>query len=87
MLLHPQHEDAFLQLAKGCDAVICCRVSPMQKAQVRAGGVCVIPSIFSRGVQCKFGMRKLVCFGECCGLVLLRLRQRQLAFLLAWEAT
>ena len=35
LLLHPQHEDAFLELAKSCDAVICCRVSPMQKAQVR----------------------------------------------------
>jgi hypothetical protein len=34
LLLQPQHEDAFLDLAKSCDAVICCRVSPMQKAQV-----------------------------------------------------
>jgi hypothetical protein len=34
LLLNPQHEDAFLELAKSCDAVICCRVSPMQKAQV-----------------------------------------------------
>ncbi len=34
LLLQPQHEDAFLGLAKSCDAVICCRVSPMQKAQV-----------------------------------------------------
>jgi len=38
LLLQPQHEDGFLQLAKGCDAVICCRVSPMQKAQVCYGG-------------------------------------------------
>lgn len=37
LLLQPQHEDGFLQLAKGCDAVICCRVSPMQKAQVCYG--------------------------------------------------
>lgn len=34
LLLQPQHEDMFLELAKLCDAVICCRVSPMQKAQV-----------------------------------------------------
>lgn len=36
LLLNPQHEDAFLALATSCDAVICCRVSPMQKAQVGA---------------------------------------------------
>lgn len=36
--LQPQHEDALLQLCKECSAVICCRVSPMQKAQV--GCIC-----------------------------------------------
>lgn len=43
LLLNPQHEDAFLALATSCDAVICCRVSPMQKAQVGVpcGGVTV----------------------------------------------
>jgi hypothetical protein len=34
--LQPQHEDDLLALCKECSAVICCRVSPMQKAQVRA---------------------------------------------------
>jgi magnesium-transporting ATPase (P-type) len=32
--LQPQHEDDLLALCKECSAVICCRVSPMQKAQV-----------------------------------------------------
>ncbi|WIA18543.1 hypothetical protein OEZ85_009989 [Tetradesmus obliquus] len=32
--LQPQHEDELLALCKECRAVICCRVSPMQKAQV-----------------------------------------------------
>jgi magnesium-transporting ATPase (P-type) len=38
-LLQPAREDEFLELAKACDAVICCRVSPMQKAQVCGGCV------------------------------------------------
>jgi magnesium-transporting ATPase (P-type) len=32
--LQPQFEELFLQLCRACTAVICCRVSPMQKAQV-----------------------------------------------------
>lgn len=34
LALQPQHEDELLALCKECSAVICCRVSPMQKAQV-----------------------------------------------------
>jgi hypothetical protein len=38
--LQPQHEDDLLALCKECSAVICCRVSPMQKAQVCSVHVC-----------------------------------------------
>jgi hypothetical protein len=38
--LQPQHEDDLLALCKECSAVICCRVSPMQKAQVRGFVFC-----------------------------------------------
>lgn len=31
-------EDALMELCKGCKAVVCCRVTPMQKAEVR---VCI----------------------------------------------
>ncbi len=35
LVLQPGHELEFLELCKSCAAVVCCRVSPMQKAQVR----------------------------------------------------
>jgi magnesium-transporting ATPase (P-type) len=41
LALTPAHEGAFLELCRACGAVVCCRVSPMQKAQVGAvGGAC-----------------------------------------------
>jgi hypothetical protein len=62
-LLSPAHEDAFLELASAADAVICCRVSPMQKAQVRAGvGTC------QRGRACACACVG-VCVCECVPLV------------------
>jgi magnesium-transporting ATPase (P-type) len=33
LALAPAHEAAFLELCKACAGVVCCRVSPMQKAQ------------------------------------------------------
>ena len=35
--LQPEFENLFLELCKACSAVVCCRVSPMQKAQVGVG--------------------------------------------------
>ncbi len=32
--LHRQNANNFLELCKSCHAVVCCRVTPMQKAQV-----------------------------------------------------
>lgn len=34
LCLHPEHQDAFMALCSACKSVVCCRVSPMQKAQV-----------------------------------------------------
>ncbi|KIY97562.1 phospholipid-translocating ATPase [Monoraphidium neglectum] len=34
LALQPAHEGEFLDLCRSCAAVVCCRVSPMQKAQV-----------------------------------------------------
>jgi magnesium-transporting ATPase (P-type) len=34
LALTPAHEAAFLELCRACAGVVCCRVSPMQKAQV-----------------------------------------------------
>lgn len=40
--LEPQLQDALMELCKLCRAVVCCRVSPMQKAQVSK-----IPSVMA----------------------------------------
>lgn len=37
LALAPSTQDALLELCKECRAVVCCRVTPMQKAQVRPG--------------------------------------------------
>ena len=34
LMLHPQHQDNFVKLCSSCKSVVCCRVSPMQKASV-----------------------------------------------------
>lgn len=34
LLLDPELQDDLMELCKQCKAVVCCRVSPMQKAQV-----------------------------------------------------
>lgn len=34
--LSPDNQDALMALCKECKAVVCCRVTPMQKAQVSA---------------------------------------------------
>lgn len=34
LMLHPEHQDAFVKLCASCKSVVCCRVSPMQKANV-----------------------------------------------------
>ena len=31
VMLHPEHQDGFVQLCSACRSVVCCRVSPMQK--------------------------------------------------------
>ena len=36
VMLHPEHQDGFVQLCSACRSVVCCRVSPMQK--VGGGG-------------------------------------------------
>ncbi len=35
------NQDAFLAMCKACKAVVCCRVSPMQKAQVSDDILCL----------------------------------------------
>jgi len=42
LALAPPHEEALLQLCRRCNAVLCCRVSPMQKAQVCVCTLCII---------------------------------------------
>lgn len=32
--LDPRYQDHFLEMCKQCKVVVCCRVSPIQKAQV-----------------------------------------------------
>jgi phospholipid-translocating ATPase len=39
--LKEANQEDFLKLCRRCQAVICCRVSPMQKAQVRGIGSAV----------------------------------------------
>lgn len=35
ILLNPSLQETFLEMCKTCKAVVCCRVSPIQKAQVK----------------------------------------------------
>jgi len=57
--LQPQHEDELLALCKECAAVICCRVSPMQKAQVRRrGGGCALPVLQGRQAASQAGSHR-----------------------------
>ncbi len=46
--LMEQNHEAFLELCKECKAVVCCRVSPMQKAQVGVRGLALIFSFIAK---------------------------------------
>jgi hypothetical protein len=48
--LQPEFENLFLDLCKACSAVVCCRVSPMQKAQVGGGKGAVCSGQKCRGL-------------------------------------
>ena len=47
LALQPDHERELLELCRSCAGVVCCRVSPMQKAQVRAGEAAAVALLWA----------------------------------------